>query len=167
MAGRPKSREGKYERISLEVRENLLSWLDEQQESRREIIEEALFDLKAKKEGDKMKMATIAVLNAALEKFLVSDDFKSGVISSTKASWAGSGYSVELLPDGTWQVLWNNQIGNLYETSGVIFHLPALDIDGMAEYVDGGAGSEDDFLSEAFYVVEDELKAEMRSMEDF
>lgn len=160
MAGRPKSREGRYERITLEVREDLLGWLDEQEESRREVIEEALIDLKAKKEGE--KMATITALSATLEKFLASENFKTGVISSTKASWGGSGYSVELLPDETYQVLWNNQIGNLYETPGVILGLPVLDTDDMAEYVDGGAGSEEDFLSEAFYAVEDELKAEMR-----
>lgn len=59
-------------------------------------------------------------------------------------------------------MLWNNQIGNLYETPGKILALPTLDTDDMAEYVDGGAGDEDDFLSEAFYNEEDELKAEMR-----
>jgi hypothetical protein len=59
MAGRPKSREGRYERITLEVREDLLGWLDDLQESRREVIEEALIDLKAKKETE--KMATITV----------------------------------------------------------------------------------------------------------
>jgi hypothetical protein len=112
--------------------------------------------LKAKKENE--KMATITTL----EKFLESDDFKSGVISSTKASWVGSCYSVELLPDGTWQVLWDNHIGNLYETPGKILRLPTVSTDDMSEYVDSGAGDEDAFLSEAFWNEEDELKGEMR-----
>lgn len=108
------------------------------------------------------EMATTTVLSETLEKFIASDDFKSGVISSTKASWGGSGYSVELFPDGRWSVLWNSQIGNRYESPGKIFRLPALDTADMAEYVDGGAGSEDDFLSEAFDNEEDDLKAELR-----
>ena len=109
----------------------------------------------------------MAALSTTLEKFLESDDFKSGVISSTKASWGGSDYKVELLPDGTWRVLWANQIGNLYQSPGVILHLPALDTDEMTDYVDGGSGSEDDFLSEAFYLVEEEFKANMREEEEF
>lgn len=154
---RPKSREGRYERITLEVREDLLNWLDTQPESRREMIEDLLLQAKEEEENENM-----AKMSATLEKFLKSDDFKSGVISSTKASWGGSGYSVELLPNDTYQVLWNNQIGNQYETPGVILHLPALDTDDMSTYVNDGAGDEDDFLSEAFYLEEDEIKVELR-----
>jgi hypothetical protein len=151
---RPKSRQGRYERIALDVREDLLFWLDSLFGNRREMIEEALIALKAKKESEKM--------TTALEKFLASDDFQSGVIASTKASWGGSGYSVELFPDESYRILWNNQIGNRYETSGQILALPTLDTEGMSEYVDSGAGDEDEFLSEAFYAEEDTLKAEMR-----
>lgn len=159
-SGRP-SREGQYERITVDVRKDLLDFVDNEMfGSRREVIEKALLDLKAEQENK--KMAAMTALSATLEKFLESDDFKSGVISSTKASWGGSSDSVEILPDGTWQVLWNSQIGNRYETPGKILGLPVLDTDDMAAYVDGGAGSEDDFLSEGFDLVEDELKAEMR-----
>ena len=65
-------------------------------------------------------------LEEALEMFLEGDEFASAIISSTKAGFAGSGYSVALLPDGTHHVLWNNQIGNLYETPGVILGIPKL-----------------------------------------
>lgn len=157
---RPKSREGRYERIALDVREDLLSWVDRLPESRREAIEEALIDLKEKKESE--QMATITTLSATLEQFLASPDFKAGVISSTKASWSGSSYKVELFPAGDWRVLWSNEIGNRYISEGKILTLPALDTDDMGQYVEGGAGDEDDFLSEAFYAEEAELAEQMR-----
>lgn len=65
-------------------------------------------------------------LAQALENFLSSPDFEAGVISSTKAGWGGSGYSVELFEDGTYRVLWDNSIGNLYQTPGVILGLPKI-----------------------------------------
>lgn len=60
------------------------------------------------------------------KKFTGTEEFKQGVFSSTKAGWGGSGYSVELFPEGTWRVLWDNQIGNLYQSRGVILSLPQL-----------------------------------------
>lgn len=98
-----------------------------------------------------------------LEKFLASLDFRQGVIDSTCSSWGGSGWSVELFLDGTWRTLWNNSIGNRYESEGVILHLPTLDTDGMSEYVDGGAGDEMDFLKEAFECEAQELAQSMRN----
>jgi hypothetical protein len=54
------------------------------------------------------------------------DDFESAVDSSTKASWGGSGYSVELFPDGNYRVLSDNQIGNRYDSPGIILGIPTL-----------------------------------------
>lgn len=71
--------------------------------------------------------ATTTSFKGTLERFLQSEDFSTGVVSSTKASWGGSGYSVELFPGGDWRVLWNNEIGNLYNTPGIILKLPTLD----------------------------------------
>lgn len=68
-------------------------------------------------------------IKATLNAFIESSDFESGCTSATKASWGGSGYSVELFTDGTWRVLWDNAIGNKYETSGVILSLPAINDD--------------------------------------
>lgn len=159
---RPKSREGRYERIALDVREDLLFWLDAFSESRRELIEEALIDLIAKKEGE--RMATQAEQSATLERFLASDDFRSGVISSTKASWGGGSYSVEISLDGTWTVLGGSEIGNREERSGIPLRLPTLTVNGdeLEEYVEGGGGSQDAFLIEAFDAEVVELKAVLR-----
>jgi hypothetical protein len=56
--------------------------------------------------------------------FIKSVDFVNGIISSTKAGFGGSGYSVELFADGHWRVMWDNQIGNLYNSPGMIVRLP-------------------------------------------
>lgn len=48
------------------------------------------------------------------------------ILSATRAGWAGSGYSLELHPDGSYRVLWDEKIGNLYITPGVILSIPAL-----------------------------------------
>ena len=64
-------------------------------------------------------------ISQAYEDFM-QNSFKSAVDSSTAASWGGSGYSVELFYDGTYRVLWNNQIGNLYESQGLILSVPSL-----------------------------------------
>ena len=159
---RPKSREGHYERIALDVREDLLFWLDALPESRRELIEEALVDLQAKKESE--RMVTQAAQRATLEKFLASDDFRAAVIGATKASWGGSGSRIELLSDGTWTVLAELEIGKLDETPGMLLRVPTLTIDSgeMEDYVKSGGGSQDTFLVEAFDVEEDELKAALR-----
>ncbi len=89
-------------------------------------------------------------LRATLKQFLMSPDFEAGVISSTKASWGGSGYSVELLSEGKWRVLWNNWIGNRNRSPGIILGLPELDIEDMQEYIDAGCGTQDEFLQEVF-----------------
>lgn len=63
---------------------------------------------------------------SAFEKFMASGDFKPAVDSATKASWGGSGYSVELFDDGSYRILWDNQIGNLYDSPGLILSIPSL-----------------------------------------
>lgn len=63
-------------------------------------------------------------------------NLKEGILKSTRAGWGGSGYSVELFPDGTYQVLWDNQIGNLYDSPGWIFSLPKLNSDTYDDYHD-------------------------------
>ncbi|MEW6498558.1 MAG: hypothetical protein AB1589_39580 [Cyanobacteriota bacterium] len=58
-------------------------------------------------------------VSAAYEQFK-NEAIEEAIASSTKASWGGSGYSVELFPDGNYRVLWDGQIGNLYNSPGVI-----------------------------------------------
>lgn len=98
-----------------------------------------------------------------LESFLQSSDFEQGVISSTKASWGGSDYRVELMPDSTWSVLWKNQIGNKYETPGIILVLPTVDDSEVQKYQEATGDSLDNVLHEQFIVEEEELKDELRN----
>jgi len=97
----------------------------------------------------------------ALEAFTKSDDFVEGVVSSTKAGWGGSGYSVELFEDGTHRVLWDNEIGNLYESPGIILSLPQLSCEDMNELLDNG-GSETDFFYLEFENDRDEIEKDLR-----
>jgi hypothetical protein len=71
-------------------------------------------------------------LEKALNCFMTDNNytvFQNAVDASTKASWGGSGYSVELFPDGTYRVLWDNHIGNRYNSPGVILKVPPLSDD--------------------------------------
>lgn len=99
-----------------------------------------------------------------LDMYLASPDFKKGVTASTRAYWDGSGYSVELFEDGTWHNLWDNQTGNLYETPGVILHLPTLDDSDYQECVNvvENPMSEEDYFAMAFANDEKELAESMR-----
>src|SRR5207253_9689833 len=99
-------------------------------------------------------------MKAALEAFLKSSDFAEGVVKSTKAGWGGSGYSVELFEDGSHRVLWDNEIGNLYESPGVIMSLPQLNCNEMNDFIDKG-GSEEDFFSLEFENDRDEIEKDL------
>jgi len=88
--------------------------------------------------------------------------FEEGVIKSTKAGWGGSGYSVELFPEGSnYRVLWDNETGNLYESPGVILSLPHLSCDDMNDFIDQG-GTEEDFFSLGFENDRDEIEKDLR-----
>ena len=81
----------------------------------------------------------MAMFDQTLESFINSNEFENAVKSSTTAGWRGSGYSVELFDDGTWRVLWNNQIGNLYMSKGIILGIPQFDnetVNDMQKYGD-------------------------------
>lgn len=70
-------------------------------------------------------------IEQAFEAFMTDNDagfsvFESTVDASTKASWGGSGYSVELFPDGAYRILWDQSIGNRYSSPGVILKVPPL-----------------------------------------
>jgi hypothetical protein len=110
-------------------------------------------------------MMTIEIPFAVtLETFLSSDDFKKSLIASTRASWGGSGYSVELFPDGHWNVLWNNQIGNLYQSPGVILGIPCLDDDDYQDMVntDENPISEEEYFFLCYQNESEELAQSMR-----
>lgn len=60
------------------------------------------------------------------QQFAQSEEFVDAVISSTQAGFGGSGYSAEFFEDGSHRVMWNGQIGNLYESAGEIVPVPQL-----------------------------------------
>jgi hypothetical protein len=59
------------------------------------------------------------------------EEIEIAIDKSTQASFGGSGYSVELFTDGTYRLLWNNNIGNLYDSPGIIVPVPVLSDDDM------------------------------------
>lgn len=58
--------------------------------------------------------------------FAQSEEFVDAVVSATQAGFGGSGYSAEFFEDGSHRVLWDGQIGNLYESAGEIIPVPQL-----------------------------------------
>lgn len=124
--------------------------------SENDVIKLAIREL-AERKGVQMAQK----LAQTLERYLRSNDFRQGVIDSTKASWGGSSYKVEISPDGTWQNLWANQIGNRYESDGVIIALPALGCEDMAEFAENG-GTEEEYLNLGFDNERDVIESELR-----
>lgn len=109
-------------------------------------------------------MMTIEIpFEQTLEQFLASNDFADALIKATRASWGGSGYSVELFPDGHWRVLWNNEIGNKYDSPGVILGLPTLDDNDYQKCVVEDGVDEDEFFYLVYENDVDELAQSMRS----
>ena len=90
-------------------------------------------------------------ITKAFESFMGNrNDLEKAIISSTKASWGGSGYSVELFPSGEYRVLWDNSIGNLYYSPGIILAIPALDNDEYSQEDEAGE-SDASAMSEPFF----------------
>jgi hypothetical protein len=54
--------------------------------------------------------------------------FESAVESSTRAGWSGAGnfYYVELFRDGSYSVHWSCNVGNLYDSPGLMLAVPQL-----------------------------------------
>jgi hypothetical protein len=69
---------------------------------------------------------------AAFNGFMAAD-IEEAIDKSTQASFDGNGYSIELFTDGTYRLLWNNNIGNLYDSPGIIVPVPALSDDDMGD----------------------------------
>jgi hypothetical protein len=153
--------DGQYAVIAIDPKARTARWVKPEQGKALYKSRQAAAWHREREERKEMK----ALLNVILEQFLESEDFKSGIISATRASWSGSGYSVELLPDtDTWRVLWNNQVGNLYNSPGIILGLPTFtDDESYQEAVHGeNPMLEEDYFDLAFAIEEEELKQEMR-----
>ncbi|WP_129677699.1 hypothetical protein [Candidatus Chloroploca sp. Khr17] len=96
------------------------------------------------------------MIQQAFDAFVNGDQFETAVMSSTTAGFGGSGYSVELFEDGTFRVLWDNEIGNRYVSPGLILGIPQYDQDTITDLQDYGSDAD---LSFAL----DEIRAEMRA----
>jgi hypothetical protein len=72
-------------------------------------------------------------IQRAFESFINGNDFQSAVEKSTSAGFGGSGYSVELFEDGTYRILWDNEIGNLYMSDGIILSIPQYNDDTLQD----------------------------------
>lgn len=90
-------------------------------------------------------------IHQALENFISDKSgatFEQAVKDSTLAGFGGSGYSVELFGDGTFRVLWDNQIGNLYRSSGVILGVPQFDQETVNDMQEFGGDADLSFAME-------------------
>lgn len=63
----------------------------------------------------------------AFEKFMATEAEQT-IMRATVAGYGGpsEGYSVELFEDGTYRVLDNKRIGNLYRSPGMLIDMPKL-----------------------------------------
>jgi len=65
--------------------------------------------------------------------------------SSTKSSWGGGHYVVELFPDGSYRVIPGNDMGTKYFSPGIVLTLPSLSDDDWGDCVE----AEDRFYDNA------------------
>jgi hypothetical protein len=97
----------------------------------------------------------------ALTSFIESDDFSQAVLDATEANFNGGGRSVELFDDGTYRVLVNSQIGNLYESAGVVLGIPVLNEEDYEDVAAAGERGEEALeVIRAYYA--DDLAEELR-----
>lgn len=105
-------------------------------------------------------------LEKCLEAFMASNEFPEALAKGTCDSWGGGGTNVELCPSGierqSWRVLFNNEIGNLYESPGEILGLPTLDDDDYQKCVVEGDMTQEEYFFSVFQNHEEELKQGLR-----
>lgn len=84
----------------------------------------------------------------ALEAFLDNKDvFADAVVKSTVAGFRDSGFSVELLDDESYCLLWNEKIGNRYEPKGRILSVPKLSDEDYRDLCEFAGSSDPDALA--------------------
>ena len=94
--------------------------------------------------------ANLQSYREAFDNFMLDTDVvESAILKSTEAGFGGSGYSLELFENGTYRILWDNSIGNLYISPGIIISIPQLtDEDYKDEYFDDAITELEDNLEE-------------------
>lgn len=69
-----------------------------------------------------------------ITEFVLSDEFKAAISRSTIAGYGGSSYILEIFKNGGHRVLWENEIGNLYEhPESLLIKIPQLTEGQVAE----------------------------------
>lgn len=103
-------------------------------------------------------MSNQSGLQLALETFLASKDFRTAVITCTRAARQKTSYVVELMPAGTYRVLWVGQVGNKNDSPGHLFlELPVLDATDLFLW----RGSDESFFNHHFEANQTELTSQM------
>lgn len=117
--------------------------------------------------ADLMELGLQEKLRQGLEAFLVSPDFKEALIGASIAARLDNERCVELLPDGSWRILYyghSDRAQSKYECPGAILILPSLDCDEMPAFLDAG-GTEQEWYDLAFanesYEIERGLREEL------
>jgi len=103
-------------------------------------------------------------LKEDLETFLDSPDFKYAIESATIASWGGAERCLELLPDGSYRILYyehHDHEQSKYDSPGAVLMLPSLDCGEMPQFVEGG-GTQQEWLNYAFANERDEIEKGLR-----
>lgn len=60
-------------------------------------------------------------------------EVEQAILSSTRASWNGSYYVLEVVEDH-YRVVWADRVGNLYYSPGIMLPIPALSENEYDEY---------------------------------
>lgn len=94
--------------------------------------------------------ANLQSYREAFDNFMLDTDVvESAILKSTESGFEGSGYSLELFENGSSRILWDNSIGNLYCSPGIIISIPQLtDEDYKDEYFDDAITELEDNLEE-------------------
>lgn len=106
-----------------------------------------------------MKTEEKTGLQAALENFLNSQDFRGGIITCTLAQRQKTSYVLELTYTGQYRVLWQGQVGNKNSLPGQVFlDLPTLEDKDLTLW----RGSEESYFKSDFATKETELANQLR-----
>lgn len=103
-------------------------------------------------------------LEQGLEAFMASPDFKEALIGASIASWKGAERCLELLPDGSYRVLYyehHDRSQGKYESPGAVLLLPSLDCAEMPDFIEQG-GTQQEWYELAFANERDEIEQELR-----
>lgn len=105
------------------------------------------------------RVNSMSKYDAAFNSFMADEkSVEEAIMSSTTAGYGGSGYSLELFDDGTFRTLANNQIGNLYNSRGIIVSIPKLEDDEYSDDTDPYYDNAIDALREAYDYAIDEIE---------